>query len=503
MFSAKDRRYQSQALRGMPVAEGMHSLDNLVEGKSVTLYLGVISTVFISAAQAILGCNLFVLLVAASSAILVTILLAAAPTRLGSWFTAVVFFQLFGVAWIYKTLILVPFDDGLLQPTLSMFLGLLAVTIAASVAVSNRVLRPSANLLDRFYGDSRTWAISGLLLFGLGEMATYASYLINVVGASNFGGFGPLTKCAIAGEALLINASLRRGRVMDWKIALIFIVGFANALLFNSKSGIIFPIACYILAILVSPLPRAKIVKALLMLVPCLIFANSVAFPDIHVLRSTDFRNVPLAERMQLIEGVLSTHHSWQEVRVDSGDISEEYQLFVRTDNWVVRRFASLGYLDITLEFGDPSVSHIPFSVFIRDCMNKALPAGLATDKDSISLADKLWHIIDPRMSVGGNTTMGSIGTSRLVFGEWRGIAVLAAVWLCFLWLYQWGYGNDIRRPLVQFILIASIPELIETDIQYLFVCLLRLFWQDLAIMALVGWMVRFVVVRTKGLWSH
>jgi hypothetical protein len=144
----------------------------------------------------------------------------------------------------------------------------------------------------------------------------------------------------------------------------------------------------------------------------------------------------------------------------------------------------------LTVALGDPEVTRQPLLSFFRDSALLALPARFSPAKDRLSFADKIWATIDSRFAVGSFATMGTIASSRMVFGTGEGIAVVVLGLWAVLFLWQTWYGSDIRTPLLQFLLIDSVAGLIDGDIQGLFLYLMRFFWQDLLIVALAGFLV-------------
>ena len=493
----------SLAARPSPPAPGGFTFAGLVPGwppqerggsSTVPLIVAAIVLAAINLIQVLLRAEFLVLLIADATLIFSLVLLGLAPRRIGSWFTLIQVAQLFGLALLFKTIMLEPFDSGLLRPVASISLCSAAIVLTGLSTFTQGSRGTRDYKLAKYYGDPGNWRAAGLLLLALGESATWLNYLVNSsgLGVSTFGGFNPLVHFKIAGVALLANEAMRRGKLLSRP--LVFALGLAGieALIFNSKGEAAFRFAAYGLALFVQPIAWRKKVFAVLACAAGIGFADRIVFPMIHVLRTDEFRESSIGERVDLIIGAFSgTRYSWRDLRMEeSNTIIDDYIQFLSTDDGFVNRFGSLGYIDLTVALGDPEVTRQPLIPFLADTAKLVLPARFSPAKDRLSFADKIWATIDSRFAIGSFATMGTIASSRMVFGTWEGIAIVVMGLWAVLFLWQTWYGSDIQTPLLQFLLIDSVAGLIDGDVQGLFLYLMRFFWQDLLIVGIAGYFV-------------
>lgn len=457
--------------------------------------LGVVLVVLLSLAQIYLEADPIVILLAAASALVVAALLAGRPYDFGSWFVAFAFFQLFGFAWIYKSLLLIPLDAGLLKPVPSMVWGFLLVLGAGGAAAASKLRQKPSYVLHRYYGEPARWVALGWLLFALGELSLYASFFVNRNSGSFFGGFAPLVGFTTTGLVLLANSAVGKGRIIDFRVTAVLVLAVVDGLLFNSKSSTVFQCAAVVLAVMLGPVSRFRKVVLLVAAVAVLVFADRVMFPAIHAMRGTRLRSAstPLEERMTIIRDTFTgVGNKWEDTASYEGNIFLEKHQFIPGSSLFIRRFGALGNLDITLKYGDPGSSHITPAAFVRSVLSKVVPGPLSPGKDYYhSQADKLWIQMDQRMEGGiSNATMGSFPSARLIFGEWEGFVLTIGVWLVMLWVWRCFYGSDVRNPLVQSLLVTVAFTVLDLDIEGLAINLVRLAWQNIAILALAGWLV-------------
>lgn len=452
------------------------------------MLFGVVGTFLVSVIQLIIGANFLVISSAAFCALIVTWAIARDPRRIEGWFSAAVFFQLFGFALIYKTLTLVPFEDGLLEVGKTMFLGTLVVCAGLGAAlVARKLSHRTEGTVGKEYRDFRLWSTLGVILLAIGELSIYASYFVNLGGFSS-GGFAPFTQFAIAGSIFLSAAAARKGRVFDWRIGLVLGLAVVDTLIFNAKGNTIFRVAGYFIATMAGNLSvrsKLRVVGACFVM---LLFADRVLFPAVHLMRAQGFRDAPISERIAIISTVLVGDYKWEDVRLNEGDIWVENLRFIPTDSLFMARFGSLAYLDITVHFGEPGSYKISFLDFAKGCVVKAIPGPWSPGKEYTQLSDKIWETLDSRMNSNGFVTMGSFASARLLFGNIYGLVAVVVLWITLLWLFIHFYGCDVRLPLVQFVIVGVFYQLIDTDIENISVYLMRLFWQDLAVFILVIW---------------
>jgi hypothetical protein len=327
------------------------------------------------------------------------------------------------------------------------------------------------------------------MLLSLGEAAGYISLVINLHRNSEFGGLAPLVRFALAGRCFLAANLARRGRLLDWSNVVAMLWGVIDGLIFNGKSYIILGVAPYIVAIVAGG--RRRYFRSVVTVggLITLIAFDQLLFPVIHAMRSTDYRTSSMAQRAESIAKVATDPNNRIESEIENpDDITNEGDRFMKTRSIGLQRAAAVEYLDTTLEFGEPSVTKMTWLEFGRQCIRDALPQQLSPNKRYVQYADLLWQAIYPDYA-GQNTTMGGLASSRLLFGTWIGAAVFVATIVIIVKLYEVFYGSDCRRPLVQFIWLLNCLALVETDIEAWGVILLRMFWQDLVILVLVGYL--------------
>jgi hypothetical protein len=455
------------------------------------LLLGLVLLVALVFVHISLGANLAVLALAAASALVVLALLWARPYDLGSWFAAFVFFQLFGAVWIYKSWLLIPLEDGLLRPVPSMGWGLLLVLAAAGAALASNLGQKQSCALKRYYGDPARWAALGWILFATGELSLFGAHVANYGSQQTMGAFGPFGKFTTAGLVLLANSAARRGRAIDWRIAVVLAFAVVDALLSGAKSTMVFQAGAVLFAVLLAPGPRFKQAALLVACVAALVFADRVIFPAIHVLRAENYRDMSLRDRMTMVDDALSAGvHKWAETAEDDVTIASSNRRFFPSDSLFMRRFSALRYVDTTIAFGEAGSAQLTPAAFLQNCVSKALPGPLSPGKEYFQHADKLWIQMDPNMEGISNETMGCFPSARLIFGEWEGFALTAGVWALTLWIFRFFYGSNLRDPLVQFLIVALFYTMVEGDLETHFITLMRLCWQDIATFAVAGWLV-------------
>lgn len=474
-------------LPGNQANPGLHSPLSGIRLAIVLVFIGAINVI-----QLALGANPIILCVTDMCVAAVLFFLAFAPNQIGAWFALVQLLQLFGVALVCKTAMLLPFDSGLLAalPSISLCVPVIVLT---GVSALRPIRQAKDYRLAKFYADPAQWRMTGLALLIIGEGATWLNYAFNINSPTSFGGFSPLVHFKIAGTALLANDAMRKGRLMSPALAVAFGIALLDGLLFNSKSEVAFRFAAYGLALVVQHFPWKKKLIAIVLSILVLAAADRIVFPVIHILRTDEFRTASVSDRFDMIRSAFTgdTRYTWKDLHnSQSSTVMADYIQFLSTDDGFINRFGSLGYLDLTVAIGDPNATRVPLPTFLRNCALNALPAPIVGAKENISMADRLWAGIDSRFTVGGFATMGTIASARMTFGTTEGLAITVIIFWIILCLWQIWYGGDIKSPLVQFLLIDSVTALVDGDIQGVFTYVIRFFWQDLLVIWLVGYAV-------------
>jgi hypothetical protein len=456
---------------------------------------GVILLVFLNTVQLALGANLAVLAFASAGAIVVLGYLVARPADLGSLFVAFVFFQLFGLAWFYKSLCLIPLDEGLLKPVPSMIWGFFIVLAAGTAAFASRILQGTGYALSRFYDKFRFWGVLGWIFVCLGQLARYGGHShsigVDSIPGGGSGLFGPFQKFDILGTSLLACSAAKRGRAFDISLAAVLVLAVIDAMVFNIKSALIYRPAAILLAVLVGPVSLRRKISLVAMGGLAFLAADLFLFPVIQALRWNVRESASLAERLELTLAAVKRGELKGYKQVQTSDhLVDQYLNFIPSDSAVISRFASLGYLDLTLDFAKPATASREMGAFLERALAKALPSFLSPGKDLIPLGDYLWHDIDPTIVLDSHVVIGPFASARLVFGEVQGFLLVTGVWIISLWLFRRFYGGDLRHPFVQFLLVNVLVTLVEGDVEVITSSLFRGFWQDVAIVATVGWVV-------------
>jgi hypothetical protein len=433
-----------------------------------------------------LGADPVVIALAAFGAVIAILTVYRRPLDVGSWFAFIAFAQMYGFAWLYKSILFVPLDRGLPMPQLSMIWGAAIVgSIAIAVEFASHA-RPIP-IMAETYGDKNHWIAQGWILYIIGQAALLADGILNEGYHTTTGVFAPFCPFAIAGSYLIASYVAMSGRVFSRGLTLIVFIATIETLVFNQKSTLLFSLAAVGLPILIG---RARGQQKLVLIAAVaivLIAANFIIFPAVHVMRSSDFRDKPLDQRIDIILSTLSNPGKDEGTKVTTGDIWDENTDFIPTDSNFLMRFGSLNYLAITLKFGEAGSYNVSAPRFLWDCAIKSLPGSWSGEKEYTQLADRMWMQMDRRMRFVSNETMGPFASSRLIFGDSVGLLFVATELLIVIFLcYTW-YGRDIRSPLPLFFLLSQLYLLLDGDVEYLTIYLFRMFWQLSLLFWLIG----------------
>jgi hypothetical protein len=414
----------------------------------------------------------------------VALLVVWQPFAFGTWYAAYFFLQLYGIAWIVKSALLLRFESGLAVPTGSIGWSTVFILTTCGMAGVWHYLTPAVPRLERHYGDETRWTSAGVLLLGLGETAHFLAYVSNAEAADTFGGFDPLKRFSLAATCLLAAAAARKGSIFSLPLAIALGAGVIDALLFSGKSELFLRAFAAGVIIMTGDLPvRRKLIFGALLPV-AFILMNVLIFPTIHATREIKNRNLPMNERITLVKMMLGQHgNEASYVKPFTGNIWNENVNFLPTDNWFLLRFGSVAYFDVTLKFSRPAAQKTSLPAFTGSAINQAFPLGLMGPKSPYSLADRLWYSLDSRIEPGGYLTMGAYASARLLFGNLTGLLVASCLIFLIGVLVVRFYGNDIRPPLVMYIFVGIAYSLIDGDLEDLVAYAVRFFWQDLGVL--------------------
>jgi hypothetical protein len=461
---------------------------SLAFGPFGNLALGILFFASLSFVHLLLGASPLVILAAFGGATIAIVAVIRNPLELGSWFTALTFVQMYGFAWVYKTILLVPLDQGLPAAETSMFWGLLIVIAAAIAhAVSRRVQRTS--LLGYYYDTATNWEACGTILYCLGQVALIVDRLVNGGEEFTTGALSPISFHVYSGIFLISAAAAKSNRVFSPKLIAIFFIAFFETFLFNEKTQLVFCLAAIAVPLLTGAVDLAKKLVLVSVGFAVILIANTVVFPAVHAMRDVDFKSKDLSTRLSMISSAIAMPNAFAEDARKRGDIWFENTDFVPTDGYFLTRFGSLDYLAITLKYGDPGMYQMSPLAFVTECIRRALPGSMLGEKDLHQLSDHLWYQMDRRMRFISNTTMGPFGSARLIFGDVSGYLIVTFEWCVVLTIGAFLFGTDIRKPIPQFFLVISLFLMLDADVANTAVTAMRLIWQDAAIIGIAGYL--------------